>query len=82
MTTARRAAVVHADNGKPKIDARARLALSKVEAAAALGCSVDFLEQHVLPELRVVRRGRRVFIAIAELQQWLEREAALTLECP
>jgi hypothetical protein len=59
---------------------RARLALSKAEAAESLGCSVDFLDEHVLPELRVVRRGRRVFIAIAELQRWLEREAALTLE--
>ena len=74
------ASVAHADNGKPGIDARARLALSKAEAAEALGCSVDFLEEHVLTELRVVRRGRRVFIAIAELQRWLEREAALTLE--
>jgi hypothetical protein len=61
-------------------DARARLALSKAEAAEALGCSVDFLEEHVLPELRVVRRGRRVFVAVAELERWLERSAALTLE--
>ena len=59
---------------------RARLAFSKLEAAEALGCSVDFLEEHVLPELRVVRRGRRVFVAVAELERWLERSAALTLE--
>lgn len=57
-----------------------RLALSKAEAAEALGVSVDYLEQHVLPELRVVRRGRRVFVAIAELEGWLERSAALTLD--
>ena len=36
-----------------------RLALSKCEAADALGVSVDFLEEHVMPELRIVRRGRR-----------------------
>jgi hypothetical protein len=67
----------------PRIDARdlvPRLALSKAEAAAAIGASVDFLEEHVLGELRVVRRGRRVFIPIAELSRWLDRNAALTVE--
>jgi hypothetical protein len=68
-------------NGKPENVARARrLALSKLEAAEALGCSVDFFDEHVLVELRVVRRGRRVFVAVAELERWLERSAALTLE--
>jgi hypothetical protein len=74
------AVVADAVNGISGNDARTRLALSKAEAAAALGCSVDFLEEHVLPELRVVRRGRRVFIAVAELERWLDRSAALTLE--
>jgi hypothetical protein len=73
-------AVASPDNGKSGNDARARLAFSKAEAAASLGCSVDFLEEHVLPELRVVRRGRRVFVAVAELERWLDRNAALTLE--
>jgi hypothetical protein len=57
-----------------------RLALSKAEAAASIGASVDFLEEHVLGELRVVRRGRRVFVPVAELSRWLDRNAALTLE--
>jgi hypothetical protein len=52
-----------------------RLALSPVEAAACLGCSRDFL-----PELRVVRKGRKVLVSIQELERWLGREAALTLE--
>jgi hypothetical protein len=56
-----------------------RFALSKAEVAASLGCSVDFAEEHVLPELRVVRRGRRVFVPVAELERWLAAEAALTL---
>jgi excisionase family DNA binding protein len=56
-----------------------RLALSKAEAAEALGVSVDFLEQHVMHELRVVRRGRRRLIPIAELDRWLERSASRTL---
>ena len=56
------------------------MALSKAEAAEALGCSVDFLEERVLPELRVVRRGRRVFTVIAELQRWLDANGARVLE--
>ena len=56
-----------------------RLALSKSEAAEALGCSVDFLESHVWSELRIVRRGRLCFVAVTELQRWLDREASRTL---
>lgn len=50
-----------------------RLALTNAEAAEALGVSVDFLEQHVMPELRVVRRGRRRLIALEELDRWLQQ---------
>lgn len=50
-----------------------RLALSKAEAAQTLGVSVDFLERHILGELRVVRVGRRRLIAVGELERWLER---------
>ena len=54
-----------------------RLALTKAEAAEALGVSVDFLEEHVLPELRIVRRGRRRLIALRELQRWLDDSGEL-----
>ncbi|MDQ6607746.1 MAG: helix-turn-helix domain-containing protein [Actinomycetota bacterium] len=57
-----------------------RLALTKPEAAQALGVSVDTLERHILPELRVVRRGRLVMISVQEIERWLERSAALTLD--
>ena len=57
-----------------------RLALSKCEAADALGVSVDFLEEHVMPELRVVRRGRRRLIPVRELERWLEENAARVVE--
>jgi hypothetical protein len=56
-----------------------RLALSPDEAAVAIGCSRDFLDEHVSHELKWVRRGRRKFVAIAELERWLARNAALTL---
>jgi hypothetical protein len=57
-----------------------RLALSREEAAAAIGVSIDFLDEHVVPELRIVRRGRRKLIPVAELDKWLRMNAALALE--
>ena len=56
-----------------------RLALSKSEAAEALGVSVDFLEEHVMHELRIVRRGRRRLIPVAEITRWMESNAHRTL---
>ena len=55
------------------------MALMPAEAAASLGVSRDFFDEHVLPELRIVRRGRLVLVPVAELQRWLGVEAALTL---
>jgi hypothetical protein len=57
-----------------------RLALTPLEAAVALGVSRDYFDEHVLPELRVVRRGRRKLVPIRELERWLERSAARTLD--
>jgi excisionase family DNA binding protein len=57
-----------------------RLALSPEEAARALGVSRDFFDQHLIPELRVVRRGRRRLIPVRELERWLDEEAARALE--
>jgi excisionase family DNA binding protein len=53
-----------------------RLALSPDEAAGVLGVSRDYLDQHVMSELRIVRRGRRILIALSELERWLDRAAA------
>jgi hypothetical protein len=50
------------------------------EAAAALGVSPDFFAEHIAPELRIVRRGRRKLIAVRELEAWLDRSAARTLK--
>jgi hypothetical protein len=67
----RRSGLAKADSG--------RLAVSPAEAAYALGVSRDFFDAHVLPELRVVRRGRLILVSIRELEAWLERSAERTL---
>jgi excisionase family DNA binding protein len=56
------------DNGSAPVP---RLALTKVEAASCLGVSVEFLEQHVLPEIPAVRG---TLIPLAALRQWLDHE--------
>ncbi|MDP8942661.1 MAG: helix-turn-helix domain-containing protein [Actinomycetota bacterium] len=57
-----------------------RLALSRREAADALGVSVDFLEEHVMHELRIVSRGRRRLIPVRELERWLDANAARAID--
>ena len=52
-----------------------RLSVSPDEAAEMLGVSRDYLDEHVLRELRSVRRGRRVLIALSELERWLDQSA-------
>jgi hypothetical protein len=57
-----------------------RHAYTKAEVAQALGVSVDYIEDHVWSELRIVRRGRRSFVPVSELNRWLEKEASLALD--
>ena len=52
-----------------------RLTVSPDEAAEMLGVSRDYLDEHVLRELRSVRRGRRVLIALSELERWVDQSA-------
>jgi excisionase family DNA binding protein len=54
--------------------------LTPVEAADALGLSRDSFDRYVRDELRLVRRGRLVLVPVRELERWIERNAALTLE--
>ena len=35
-----------------------RVALTRAEAAASLGVSLDSFDRHIQPELRIIRRGR------------------------
>lgn len=55
-----------------------RVALTREEAAAALGVSVDHFERHVASDVRVIRTGRRVLVPVAELQRWAEKHASYT----
>jgi excisionase family DNA binding protein len=56
-----------------------KLALTKAEAADALGMSVDHFERHVMADLRIVRSGRLRLIPVAELEAWLGRSASRSL---
>jgi excisionase family DNA binding protein len=60
-------------NGEASTKLGPRLALSPDEAAALLGVSRDYFDEHVIAELRIVRRGRRILVSLAELERWLER---------
>jgi len=68
-----RAALAKPSTGKQRT--LSRLSVSPGEAAEILGVSRDYFDEHVIGELRVVRRGRRILIALAELERWLDRSA-------
>jgi hypothetical protein len=53
-----------------------RLALTRDEAAAAIGMSRDSFERHVLPNLRVIRAGRLRLVPVVELERWIAENAA------
>jgi hypothetical protein len=57
-----------------------RLALTRAEAAAAIGMSVDSFERYVQPHLKIVRVGRMRLVQVCELERWLEKNAAHLLE--
>lgn len=57
-----------------------RKTYTRQEAADSLGVSLDHLERHILPELRLIRTGRLVLVPVAELDRWADRAAAVTLK--
>ncbi len=48
------------------------LALTVEQAAAALSLSWDAFHEHVQPEIRLVRVGRRKLVSTTELQRFLD----------
>jgi hypothetical protein len=57
-----------------------RLALTREEAAAAIGMGLDSFERHVQPSIRLLRLGRMRLVPIHELERWLEQHAEHTIE--
>jgi excisionase family DNA binding protein len=57
-----------------------RLTLTPVEAAASLGVSRDYFDEHVRDELRLIRRGRLVLVPVKELERWADQSAALVFD--
>jgi excisionase family DNA binding protein len=57
-----------------------RLAYTQEEAWDLLGVGRTYFRQHILPELRAVRRGRRILIPRAELERWLEHNGATLVD--
>ena len=56
-----------------------RLAYTVGEACEVMGVSWDYWAEHIAPEVRIVRRGRRKLVPVAELERWLEANAQRTL---
>ena len=54
-----------------------RVALTREEAAGALGVSLRHFERHVQPGLRVIRSGSTRLIPVAELARWADNAATL-----
>jgi hypothetical protein len=56
-----------------------RLALTREEAATALGMSLDSFERYIQPTLRMVRLGRMRLVLVDELRRWVDENAARTV---
>jgi len=62
--------------GRPKSTLR-RVTVVPNEAAAMLGVSRDFFDEHIKPELRIIRRGSKtILIPVVELERWVDQSAA------
>jgi excisionase family DNA binding protein len=55
------------------------LALSVEQACAALGVSWDTWREHIEPDVRIVRLGRRKLVPVRELEKWLDEHASIAL---
>jgi hypothetical protein len=56
-----------------------RVTLTRSEAAAAMGMSLDSFERHVQPQLRLVRRGALRLVPVRELEVWAAENAERVL---
>lgn len=54
-----------------------RVALTREEAAAALGVSLAHFQRHVQPQVKLIRSGSCRLVPIAELERWASENASL-----
>ena len=59
-----------------------RFTLTRREAAAALGVSLNHFERRVQPDLKVVPSGQLVLIPVSELERWVQRHSRLLVDAP
>jgi len=55
------------------------IALTREQAAASLGISLDSFERHVQQSIRMIRRGSLRLVPVTELERWASEEAEATL---
>ena len=56
------------------------LAVDVNGACRLLGVSWDYWAEHVASEVRIVRKGRRKLVPIAELERWLAENSTAVLD--
>jgi excisionase family DNA binding protein len=59
-----------------------RYTLTRREAAASLGVSLNHFERKIQPELKVVISGQLILIPVTELERWVQRHAHQLMEVP
>lgn len=57
-----------------------RLALTRSEAAEALGVGITTFKTKIAPELRVVRQGKVRLYPVRDLERWLDENAERVLD--
>jgi hypothetical protein len=59
-----------------------RYTVTRKEAAASLGMSINHFERKVQPDLKVVLCGQLVLIPLTELERWVQRNARHLVDVP
>lgn len=57
-----------------------RIALTRQEAAEALGVGLTTFKERIAPELRVIREGKVRLYPVAELERWAEDRAERVID--
>lgn len=57
------------------VEAVPRIALTRTEAAAALGMGATSFDQYVAPHVKMIRLGKIRVVAVDELERWCESVA-------